>query len=256
MTAILVAPLPFTVISGDAAANRPVSNLGKNPPGLVWRVDGETASIVVQVDTMFDTVALIGSNLRSFDTVRVRVGATAAATVSAPSFDSSAVPAWSGTKVDGAGAKTIIRAPNTMVSRFVRIDIGAPGHLDGFIEAQRLVIGKAIQHDAIDRDAETTWVDSSPSYTGPNWSAFDEYVPLQQTKAALSWVSSDAFHAEWAPFLSKVGITTPVLLVPSLEEVGRHQTTALFGHVQQSIAVRHPAWNTHNLELTVRALAP
>jgi hypothetical protein len=256
MTSILVAPLPFTVISGDAAANRPVSNLAKNPPGLVWRVDGEMASFVVQVDAPFDTVALIGSNLRSFDTVRIRVAATAAATVSAPLWDSSAVAAWSGTKIDGAGAKTIIRAPSTMVSRFVRVDLAAPGHLDGFIEAQRLVIGKAVAHDAIDRDAETTWVDSSPSYTGPNWSAFDPYPTVQQTKAALSWVSSDAFHAEWAPFLSKVGITTPVLLVPSLEEVGRHQTTALFGHVQQSIAVRHPAWNTHNLELTVRALAP
>ena len=82
MSALIVRPLPFTeVIGGNANPLTPVSYMLTDHPAIVWR-SANLTSVFFIVDmgsapVAYDTVALIGSNLRATDTVRVQTGTTA-----------------------------------------------------------------------------------------------------------------------------------------------------------------------------------
>lgn len=257
MSALFCLPLDFSIVSANENSTRPADFLRRDAAGLVWRSGNlSNVSLVVQVAGDFDTIAMIGSNLRSNDTIRVRIGATEAGSSTAPVYDSGHLPAWSGVKSEGAGAKSLLYNAELHTARFVRIDITASGHPDLWVQAQRLVIGKRIEHAAIDQDSELGWIDLSPSYQGPGYLAFSEYPTLAQWKIKLSWVSDWNFLNVWAPFLQKTGITQPFLFIPVVENAARFQTEMVFGNMVSSVQPRHPGFDLWALEMTIRALAP
>ncbi|MDF0540743.1 hypothetical protein PX699_00170 [Sphingobium sp. H39-3-25] len=258
MTALFCLPAPLTAIAGNESTPlRPISNLNRNESGMVWRSVGLTnVYIVVQVAQPWDTIALIGSNLRSSDTIRIRSGSTADNTVLSPSYDSGQIAAWSGVKADNATAKTVVDAGQVRAGQFIRIDFQVAGHPDGFAQAQRLIIGQALRHEGINVDAEFTIVDQSPSYSGPNWIAYDEYPPLSQWKVKIDWISQADFITIWQPFLQGIGVTKPFLFVPVMGDTARYQVEAVFGSMTASVAPKHPSFNLWNIEFTQRALAP
>jgi hypothetical protein len=221
---------------------------------MVWRSAGlADPHFIVRLDRDFDTVALVGSNLRSTDTIRLRVGDTADGTVTAPTLDMT-VQAWVGVKADEATAKSLVYHGDIRSGRYLRIDISAGDHPDQFVEVSRLVVGKRLTHPAVDMDAEMTLLDQSPSYTGPNWTAFDEYPVLAQWKVKTSWIKDADWRVHWVPFLLRVGITRPFLFIPVMSEPERWPLDMTFGNLLASATGQHRNANLWALELTQRAL--
>ena len=79
MSARFIEPLGFAVVTANQHAYNGAVNLANNYPALVWRSNNLTAiSLIVDLgaDARYDSVSLIGSNLRITDTVQVRTGTT------------------------------------------------------------------------------------------------------------------------------------------------------------------------------------
>ncbi|MGK2911223.1 MAG: hypothetical protein ACSLE1_15690 [Sphingobium sp.] len=211
--------------------------------------------IVATNSQAWDTVALIGSNLRATDTIRIRSANSAAATSATPLYDSGTNAAWTAPKPSLATAKSILKLPAARTDAFIRIDITATGHPAGYVQAQRLLFGKAITTDGVDASYEIGFEDQSVPYSGPGWQAFDEYPVLMTAKAKMSWLSDLAFRADWADFLQVVGQKKAFLFVPFVEAPDRIQTEAMFATITSKVSVPRPNSDNWIVELAMRSLA-
>lgn len=128
----------------------PVAFLQAMQPQKKWRSTGTTEWITVELATAVaaTAVSLVGHNLSSGATIRVRSGTTAANVTASPTGDVT-VSAW-----PTSGKPTVPNWPNylslvtfndTTPVRYWRIDIADAGNAAGYLEAGRLVIGAAWQ---------------------------------------------------------------------------------------------------------------
>lgn len=254
MSAVFVEPLPFAVVSGNQNAQALIANAGVDVPTLVWRsstLSTVHAIIDLGAGATYDTVALVGTNLRATDTVRVRTGAT---NTGIGGYDSGLTAAFTGDLPRGTSAK-VIRRFDARSERYVRIDIIAAGHPANFTSVQRIVVGKAIIDLGIDYGAEQGFTDQSKIETGDGWTDVTRYPVLTRWKVKLSSISDSAWRREWFPFLQSVGKSRGFLIIPMDDDPATFQSDVIFGRAISDFAGGIGAWNLRSIELNILALA-
>jgi hypothetical protein len=218
MVAFVCYPEPWNVIDGAAMAANPIDRMGWDDRGLVYRSTTVTTYFTVQsfCPTPIDVIALVGTNLRNRDMVRVRVGSSQTEVDGVAPIDIT-MTAWSGLKADAMLAKTIVRLPEPVLGKFVRIDIDANSHPDGFVQIERLVIGSSAHQIVINQNAEVGINDGSVSYDTAGTTYWDKYAKSQTFKATFSYLKEKAFRQKWLPMLAKAGNSSAVLFVPNYD---------------------------------------
>lgn len=143
-----------TLVASTEVSTLPVSYLEDVQPEKKWRATGcaaENITIDLGVATICTALSLIGHNLTSAATLRVRGAATAAGVTAAPSVDTGApgVSAWpaSGKHTDTNWPQelSLVRWSNAVAYRYWRLDIVDAANPAGYVQAGRLHIGKAFQ---------------------------------------------------------------------------------------------------------------
>lgn len=259
MGALFVKPLAFSVVSANQNAVAPATNANLDQPALVWRSNNlTTINVIIDMGTSasYDTVALIGTNLRATDTVQVRTGTT---TTGTGSYAGTAQAAFAGALPDGSTAKAIFKLSSTRTERYVRIDIVSTGNPSGYTEVQRVVVGKACALTGIagvDLGHQISFVDPSVAYQYNGGESYDRYQRLPQMKFTVSMVTDADWRADWYGFLQDVGISKAFLVVPDDSQPANWQTEAIFGRVNGQIAMAEVTmYNYRKIELQVRALS-
>lgn len=254
MAALFIPPLPF---SAAATAPAPlagsVANLNIDTSGLVWRFGLTTPYVIVDLGAgtlAYDTIAIVGSNLRASDTVQVRTGAS---NTGIGGYAGSAVAAWTGTKLDIETAITLIRLGATRTERYVRIDLAATSHPDGFVQFQRLVIGKAVATNGIGFDCEMVFEDRSEITTFLSGSSVDEGDVLTGWKFSTGWITDADWRANWYPLMKRFGQKKAILFIPY--DSAPDQTDMVFGRLTSQAKGKSEFYNAWRVEGTITALS-
>lgn len=201
----------ITINSASEQTTAPAANLAITLPGMIWRsADLNGVMLMARVSGAWDTLALIGSNLRATDTIRVRAAADQADVLNAPAIDQT-FAAWSGVSPQ-AGAVSLLTLPRSKNNPWVRVDITSTGNPDGFVEAQRLIIGKRVENPGLDIGFERTYEDTSAIESGPV-DAITRYNVRIGWKLSISGMDQDSFEREWHPFARNVGQSRDFLFV-------------------------------------------
>ena len=220
MAAFVTYPETFTIISAAAQTTAPAVNLLADDVGLIYRSTTLTPTLTVLSGspTPIDTVALVNTNLRCFDAVRIRIGDTQTDVDGTAPVDIQ-MPAWSGIKSSQTKAMTVLRLPAPVSGKYVRIDITATGHPDGYVQIGRLVIGSSAtnQFGAIGQDVEVTINDGSESYDYRGNTGWDKFAKTQSFKAPVNWITEQQYRRDWHRTLTAAGNSSAVLFVPAYD---------------------------------------
>ncbi|KQO09442.1 hypothetical protein [Sphingomonas sp. Leaf242] len=252
MTAVFLNPKAFTVVTANQSATALAANLRQDEAGMVWRSSNlTTVYVTVQLDgTAWDSVALVGSNLRASDTIRIRAGATAAIVDGSSSLTvDQTFAAWSGTApTNGALSFKLLGAAVT--SPFVRIDITSTGNSAGYVQAKRLVIGKRVETDGVNIGAEQTFEDMSSVEEGLGYTTVDRYGVRIGWKVTLDGIKDATYNNDWYPFLRDVGRSKPFVFIPD-DSSAYVQTQAVFGRVNSTAKGSSPASDFNVVEINL-----
>jgi hypothetical protein len=254
MAVVICAPRAFTVQSSNNSTTAPATNLNLDHPSMVWRSSNLTSvQITVQLPAgSWDTVCLSGTNLRATDTIRIRAAATAAATTSSPTYDSTALPAFSGAANSG-GNTSLILTPAVRTETFIRIDITSTGNPATYVEARRLVIGKRIEEDGIDLNAEHSFEDNSQRTEYRNFETVDPYDTKTSWKFSIGYIKEASYWSNWFPLLRDAGTKKGVLSIPDSQSAYL-QSEAVFGRITSSAKGSAVSSDYYKLELYVREI--
>lgn len=259
MTALFVNPYAFSIVSANENTVAPASNSNIDQP-LAWRSNNlTTVNVIIDLGATnaalgYDTVALIGTNLRAADTVQIRTGTS---NTGIGSYAGSATVAYSGTLPSGSTSKAIYSI-GSRTERYVRIDLVATSHPDTYTSVQRIVIGKALALNngaGVDLGAEMTFKDQSVAYTGAGWRSFDRYNRLPQMKLSVSMVGNTDWRTDWFGFLQDVGQSKGFLSVPDTTAADL-QVNSIFGTISDSVSAMVTAYDMRRVDLTITAFAP
>lgn len=215
MATVLCAPQSFTVNSSSEQATAPASNAGTAHAGLVWRSNGLSGvfAVLQTAGLPIDLIALAGSNIRSGDSVRVRGASTAA--MSSPVFDVTVI-GWTGV-APARGALTLVQLATAYTPAFVRVDITSTGNPAGYVEVQRIVIGKKVSCDGVDIGCEQAFEDQSPVEDTMGYTTVDDVRVRDAWKATVSNIKEVDYWTTWYPFLRTLGKTRDFLFVPDTD---------------------------------------
>lgn len=258
MAGLFVKPLDFTVYSANQNTIAPASNANLDEPGLVWRSNNLTSvTIILDMGTSasYDTVAIIGTNLRATDTVEIDTGTTNTGT---GSYNGSATAAWSGTLPESSTAKAIFKLPATRTERYVKLTFVATSHPDGYVQAQRIVIGKALSLTngaGVDLQHEVGFLDQSVPYTGAGWRSYDRYATLPSLKLTVSMIGDSDWRTSWFGFLQTVGQNKGILVVPNDAIAANWQAEAIFGSITDKVNAQAVGYDMRRTDLTITAFA-
>lgn len=222
MVAFACYPEPWTMVASTGASpTAPVSNMGLYEwSNMTYRSTSLTAGFTVlsTCATPIDCVALIGTNLRQYDAVRIRIGATqAAAEGEGTATVDIQMPAWSGVKTDIKAPMTVLLLPAPIQGKYVRVDVTATGHPAGYVEIGSLVVGSAVTEEGIGTGAELSINDPSSIISNAGFNFADRFPVGQSYKASFPYVTEKSLRSQWHPMLAKAGNTKPVLFVPNYE---------------------------------------
>ena len=227
MSAVFLPPLRVepTVVLSNAIDTAPAKRVLLDEPGLVARSAGNQLYFVFSTaGRAYDSIALIRTNLAATDTIRVRVGMTPE--MEGTVYVDQTVQAWSGAApVDKA--LTYVPLGQVYSAPYVRVDITTAA---AFAEVSRILIGKRIEVDGVDRGAEFSYLSGSVVDDGPGWSSVEEARSRLSWKATAGNVSRVSYVSEWAPFLSRVGKHSAFLLVPQTDSDSIQVEAALVRH--------------------------
>jgi len=222
MSAVFLPALPATIVANNADANAPASRVLLDEPGLVARAPGTLSLTFDMGGAAFNSVAAIGNNLTSDQTIRVRVGS--ALDMSGGVVLDVTVPAWSGIPPVGK-AISYIPLPSTYTARYVRVDLQSGG--TGTVEVSRVIVGKRIEVDGIDNNAQKTPTSGSTVDDGPGWTTVGEARTRLKWQANVGNIARDSFYREWSPFLFNMGKHNAFLFIPQTESDGIQVEAAL-----------------------------
>lgn len=245
MSAIFVRPLPFTATeTSPLPLGGSVANLNNDKPNMVWRFGLDAPYLIIDLGSTarsYNYVALLGANLRASDTVRIRTGT---GTTGTGSFDGTARAAYVGEKDEETTTKAIYPLPATRGERFVRIDLAAPSHPDGFVEFSRLVVGMSVEGEGIELGAEQSFETQSVIATGPGFRNTDVYESLDAWKVSTPWIKAADWRTTWAPFLRYASRGHGVLFIADDTTPATWQNEAIFGFLTNTATGK---WDNANL---------
>lgn len=123
-----------------------MGNLQSMQPRKKWRSNGTTEFVTIDMGSAVacNGLALIGHNLTSAATLRVRGATTAGGVTSAPTVDTTAVSAWpvTGKPADANWPQYLSWVSwNSATLRYWQLDIADAGNAAGYLEAGRLMLG-------------------------------------------------------------------------------------------------------------------
>lgn len=254
MTALFTKPMAFTVVNSQQNVIAPASNAANDIPSLVWRSTNTAPFIIIDLgpNASYDTVALIGTNLRASDTVQIR---TFTATNGSVVYDAGANAAFAGSRPESFTSKSVYQL-GTRTERYIRIDIAASGHPEGAVSVQRIVVGKKITTLGFDYGAEQSFIDPS-TITSINGADLITHVAARpRWKISISYVAASSWRNEWVGFLASVGKTQPILFVPNVEAPQDYQSEVIYGRIRNEATAKVPGNTIRAVELTIEALAP
>ena len=230
MSAVFFMPTPFTVVAGSQQALAPVSNANRDPVGLVWRSDGLSGVYaVLNVPGGVDTIALARSNLSANAQIRVQVAANSG--MSNALVDRT-VSAWSGLpSMDGA--YTYIALEAVVNGPYVRIDITDPGNSAGYIQVQRVLLGRRVECDGVDHGASQTFEAGGVVDDGDGYTTVDRYRTRPSWKFTVSDTTALTYARDWYPLLMKAGKTESLLFIPETTDTN-WQTQATLARITGS----------------------
>jgi hypothetical protein len=140
-----------TLVGSTEQGSLSVGNLQDRRPEKKWRATGDSAEYVtidLGAACACNALVLVGHNLSSAATLRVRGAASAAAVTASPVVDSGADSAWpsSGKHSDPDWPQefSLVRFTSGTY-RYWRLDIADDSNPDGYVEAGRLFIGSLFQ---------------------------------------------------------------------------------------------------------------
>lgn len=246
LEAMVCAPIvPVSLTASSFASPRVAAYLLHDEPGLVWRSTGLSGQFLrVNLSDAWDTIALMGSNLRATATIRVRAGASSAATDAASGAPLDITFNAHTGKMKRTGAMSFHKLNAPVNHPWVRIDITDAGNPDGYLQASRLVFGKAIECDGIDNGAEVSYENRSTSNllrfkTTPTW------------KMTFSGIERSAFYGGWDIFLDWAAERNAFLFVPIIDGPYMHQEMGL-ATLNAVTKVTHNNWETVEIEVTAQ----
>lgn len=137
-----------TLAASTQVSSLPVANLQNMQPKKKWRSTSTTEFITFDFGTAgaaLNSLALIGHNLTSAATLRMRGAATAGGVTSAPTFDTTALSAWpaTGKPADSYWNQYLswLEWVNVAALRYWRLDIADSGNAAGYLQAGRVMAG-------------------------------------------------------------------------------------------------------------------
>jgi hypothetical protein len=214
-------------------------------PALVWQSQGASGVyLIVEQNGPWDTIALLGTNLVSGNTIRVRTAATQAALTSAPALDRT-ISAFTGTP-KASGPMVLFRLDAPVSQQFIRIDLISDGNPAGFVEVSNLVLGVAVEWAGPDAGAEIVYDNAAASYlrkfrTKPTW------------KINLSGITTAAYFAQWEDFLIDVGDRRGFLFVPIYNDAHMQKRSA-YVSIASAPKTTINSSNDYTLELQVSTI--
>lgn len=250
--ALFVRPMDFAIASAATSTAGVPIDMGNDEPGMVWRT-GLTGWVVLDLGAgvkPYDTVALVGTNLRATDTVRVRTGTATSGT----GAHDVTTAAYTGTLPEGRSTTTIIRLASMRTERYLRLDFVATAHPAGFIEVMRACVGRAILCFNPDFGFEMIADDQSPVAQGPGYRTVDRYAPTPGAKFSLGWVTDDSWFADWWPMLLWAGTARALLFVPDETQPTRWPAQSVFGCLTTPARGKADSYNAWRCEAAIMAL--
>ena len=226
------APLSFETTNFEIPAS-PGINLTNDNMDMEWKSLGlNDVYVVMRCPSSVNTIAILHSNQRTTDTVRVRAAGTVAALLTDPIYDSGPVPAYQGLKFAPYTTKTIIDLGQSVQSLFWRFDFASPGHPDGQVKAARIVMGERFEVlSGIDYNWEKQVINDSPITTGPNYEDVDEYPSRPGVKATLGGMDEQTYN-RFDAFMMQVGTAKPVLFAPEPDNLDTVQHWTVYGRLK------------------------
>lgn len=250
---LTASPMSFETTNFELAA-APGANLTNDNMDMEWRSVGlDDIYVVMRCSSVVDTIALLHTNQRASDTIRVRAGASVADTLASPIYDSGIIPAFEGTKSEPYTTKTIIDLGQSVQAPFWRFEFFSPGHPDGQVKAARIVMGKRFEiPTGINYGWEKLLYDDSIITTGPNYEDVQEYPSRPGVKATLGQLDEDSFNRLDA-FMMSTGFKRPVLFAPEPDNPDTAQHWTVYGRMKDS-KWQNPYHNWWEVDLTVSGL--
>ena len=141
-----------TLTASSAADGLPVTNLQTMQPAQVWR---STSAVAQYIDVVFpypvaaNALAIVAPNVTAAGVFRARGANTSAEVTASPAVDTGFQSMWPATGkpnvFDWPVHISLLRWSNDALYRYWRIDIADAGTVLTYIEAGRLVLGRAWQ---------------------------------------------------------------------------------------------------------------
>lgn len=239
---ILVQPKSVEITPSSTASPTAASNMLHDEKALVWRSTGTAGQYLTFRQTgAFDVVALVGTNRKAGDQVRIRVASTLSGLTSSPAIDTT-IAAFSG-NAKSTGSMVLYRLAAPVSHEYVRIDFVSSSGPDPYVEVSNVIIGLACEWDGVDAGAEITYRNQATSYlrkfrTTPEW------------KFTLSGISTAYFYNVFEPFLDVASEKGGFLFVPVYNDEFQQQRSA---YVSMSADAKQTINNANdiNLEMTV-----
>lgn len=262
-TAYLALPYRATITAvGNQLSTSPASNALNEIPQLAWRSSG-LSNLFVVLDLgsaqVVEVAALLFSNLRATDTIRVRGAGTEAAVTASPAIDQT-FNAFSGSKASDISTKAIMHLTGTLANRtqrFWRFDITATSHPDGFISVGRIMLAQGTDYgNGFQLNATRMFFDDSIIFEGPGYVDVDAYPTLPGWKVAFEFISATHFRDVIAPFFTRIGRKRAVLFVPQPDQPDTWQHEVVYGYVMKDISAEQRVYDGWWHEIEIKSLAP
>lgn len=250
---LMSAPLSFETTAFEIPAS-PGVNLTNDNMDMEWRSVGlNDVYVVMRCSALVDTIAILYSNQRATDTVRIRAGESVAELLTAPVYDSGPVSAYEGLKFDPYTTKTIIDLGQSVQSLFWRVDFSSPGHPHGQVKAARIIMGERFEvPSGINYNWEKQVINDSPITVGPNYEDVDEYPSRPGVKATLGGMDEQTFN-RFDAFIMRAGSAKPVLFAPEPDNLDTAQHWTVFGRMK-TFKFQNAYHNWWEIEIEVSGL--
>jgi hypothetical protein len=255
MASLFARPMPIVAIEANQSATAPASNVAQDESGLVWRSSNLTTPYII-LDmgagvTSYDTIAVIGTNLRATDTVQIRTGTTA---TGIGAYAGTAQAAFTGNKPIGWTTKSVYRF-TARTERYVRIDLVSTGNPSGYTEVQRIVIGKAIITLGVDTDPEQTLIDYSNITSDGGSDVIDVGSMKMMWRVNMGWVDDAQWRSDWLSFFTAVGKRNPFLFVPIVETPSTWQQDVVFGRMRNDPGSKMATRLRRSVEIKIEGIS-
>jgi hypothetical protein len=169
----------------------------------------------------------------------VRAAASIANLTASPTYNSSSIAAWSGTKI-AAKSKLVHQLTSAHSARFWRIDMTATAHPDGYLEASRLVINARTEWPLpLPTGAHQMIIDPSIIEEAEGYETIDERDELPGWQLPFDFIRETEWDATVWPFLRRAKLSRRLLFVPFPDTATKLQDTAVFGRIR-SFENEHP----------------